>query len=80
MKYAKKCNGTLHIKNINILNRDNNVKDWGLCSKCFNLWAKNDYDELSKRIKNNHLFLFQFKNHKNPITKAMPEICIIHAR
>lgn len=49
----KQCKGNLIIKDINILDsKTNEVKEWHLCSECFNLWASQRFDKLRERLKN----------------------------
>ena len=42
----------LVMKDVSILDKKTGeVKEWKLCTVCFNLWANQDFDELSKRLK-----------------------------
>ena len=49
------CEDKLTLVDANLMDKKGNVIRWKLCEICFNLWANQEYDKLSKRIKNEYL-------------------------
>ena len=51
MTCKNQCEGSLVLKDINLLNKKGEVIEWKLCKTCFNLWTNQEYDKLTKRLK-----------------------------